>query len=681
MARRKPAVKLARYTAEYINARRDALMEAAGNRNAEMDRFERLYRLDVWENSKPADEQRISLPLAYDMIEKERALLLARPPQISVPPTGNGITERNRAQKIERYLYGVSDRTNLYAALGQAAWYANCLGQGWVKAAYDPNASDDDFPIIITPPDPRTIYHRDDARGEHCAEVVHTWERSRREIEAEFDVTLPDAPGDPDKVDAWLDEATCYTEYWTTESVWEDIDEEEEEEAKPLGVIEMAAEDYMRRTLAAQAPPPPGPDGAPTPTIGDYLETAPPIEVEEDEPAKKSKRRRVRKVIHAIVVGEGEDAVLIKKPVVMVDYKAIPFFGWAGIETPMANGRKALSMLFAATGGDSGDKATGVLQSYNLVASLYLDEAVKRVHAPLVTDDKEADIDLSPDAINTVSPGRNITFLQQPPVNTSLMTVGEMMSRMMDRVGPPEVWNGQAFNLSGQAISGLANAYQMRIAFKQHAIEKAMRNLFAHILCLTAHYSDPDDGWRAYGTGAYGSFVEEAVTADDIGDQYRVVVKLSASMPKDEIAQTSLFAQLLQSNAISWETFLDQFQKMWGLAADSPEDEIERTFTYMLLRDKSFAEDIARAKAQDFVELMKGLRGGVKLSELARAEALRFNQPPAPPKPAPPVLGPRPGEGLPPGSAPPTPDGMAAAGDLDAAAAMPGMLNAGGPRI
>lgn len=687
--RRKAAVNLKRFTAGYIAERRDALMEDVGQRNAEMDRFERMYRLDVWESPKSAEEQRATLPIAPDIIEKERSLLLSRPYQISVPPSGNGITERDRAQKLERHLYGVTERASIRKRAYHAAWNANCPGAGWIKAVYDDQASEDEYPVSVTAPDPRTIYPVWDATGERLTELCHSYERTRRGIEQEFDVQLDGAPDDPDKLDAWLDECVLYTEYWRTETVLTSVSEDDEltpegqepeEDEAPL-VIQLAAEDYMRRTAATSAPAATGPDGMPMPTIGDYLETAPPTDLQEEETPRKSKRapkRRVKKIIHSIICDGNKDdePTVIKAPVIVLGYKRIPYFGWGGIETPMAGNRRWLSMLFPATGGDGAKNATGVLQLYNLVVSLYLDESVRRIHAPIITDDDTAEIDTAPDAINTTKPGRNVGYLQPPPVNTSLLNVSDIMGRMLDRVGPPEVWNGQAFNLSGQAISGLANAYQTRIASKQQVIEKVLCELYEHILCITAFYADPDEGWRAYGTGHYGKFVDEAVTADDIGDQYRVIVKLSSSMPKDEIALVSLFAQLLGNNAISWETFLDQFQKLFGMAADSPEDEIERTFTYMLLREKGFAERIAGAKAEDFVALLQGKAGGVSLADIERAENLRAMQPPPPPKPAPPVMArpeqPGQGSGLPPGAAPPTPDTLAANGNLAGAMGMQG---------
>jgi hypothetical protein len=176
--------------AQFIQARLDALKKEAGDRNAKMDRFERLYKLNPWQDPARPGEICVSLPTAFDLVEKFRALLMIRPPSISVPPENTGGAEQERVQRLERYLYGVMHKANLERVLADADWYANCLGVGAVKVMYDRYATDDDFPILFVAPDPRSLYWRMNASKDRPVELIHAWDRQRRKIEDEWGITL-----------------------------------------------------------------------------------------------------------------------------------------------------------------------------------------------------------------------------------------------------------------------------------------------------------------------------------------------------------------------------------------------------------------------------------------------------------------------------------------------------------
>lgn len=694
---KKNPVDLKRFTLEYVCDRREDIVEAAGDRNKRRDRYERYVNLDFFERDAGADEIRIALPIAFDTVNKLKALTFGRRWMVTVPSSGGPETkETDRAQKLERFLYGVTDRLGLYRHAGYAEQDALTMERGWIKAVYDAKAAEDEFPIRVTTPDPRTVYPVWDAGRERPTELIHTWQRARREIEAEWGVKLT-RPLRLEDEDEWLDEEVAFSEWWKAETV-EDVTEAKDDAVDaPKGSVEQMVEGMQN---AAMLNPMPTADlsqgggrtlGEAMAAQGLYEPALDGTRQSEDKGAvgKKRQKVRVRKIVHCAWVGEdaGEegtgkrgqrtggrgqgtetDAEWVKKPVVMVGYKAIPFFGWPGIGTPPSNkAYDGQSVLFALSAGDApeGHKAMGVLQAMNLMASLMLDETVRRAHAPVQTTKKDGVVDLSPDAVNRLTPGESIGFVTPPPQTNDIPKSMSTLNQQINSVGLPEVMSGQVFNLSGQAISGLANAFEMVIADRQTEREGALRQLYSHILTLAREYADPEDGWEAYGDGAWGKFVNERVKPDEIGASTRVVVKLSSNMPKDQLALASFFISAWKQGGISWETFLDQFQKLFGLAADSPMDEIIRVMRDKLLMSDQMIQELGGPLAQEYGRL---LRAGAGLPPA----------PPAPPAPVAPLAAQGTGNReqgagpIPPGMA--TPDMVAAGGNLAGAMNMAGML-------
>lgn len=630
-------VNLARFTMAYVNERREALIESAGNRNELMDRYEKMYRLRMWQNAPADGEKRVTLPLAYDIVEKYNALIFGRLPQISVPPISNEPAAKGAAEKLESYLYGMADRVNLWGVMRHTEWNANLLGRGWLKGTYQPNAAVDEFPIEVIAPDPRCVYAFWNARRDEPVELVQTYERTRREIEAEWDVdlSLTEKKGKWNAVkdyEAWRDEAVDYNEYWKIEVVWDEQKEqspalEEPDQLETTPVMEMAAEKI------AGAGDSTGHTSASGPTIGESMAGAGMLDgtTRKAEDKKTREKKRIKKVVHCAWVGTSEDdGVWCKKPVVVVGYEHIPYYGWCGVDTPMDEGRDALSVLYPLTNGDeSGDMAMGVLQAYNLLASIDLDEAVKRATLKQVTDDDTADDD---GEVVTVKAGRRYEYMAAPPNNSSVPRVGEMLSRTIDRVATPEVLNGQVFSLSGQAIRGLSNAFQMSLAVRQHARQMALQKFFGHVLTMTREYADLKEGWQAYGRGRWGKFVEATIKPADVGASTRVQVALSASMPNDEVGLMSMMSNMQRGGQLSLETLLDQFQRLFGMASDTPMEEMERILRDKYLMEGEVAKQVAAALAEQLVAMVKE-GAGVK------------SAPPSPPPPAPSPAPQREGDG------------------------------------
>ena len=225
-------------TTTFVHSRFEALKSRWGERNSRMDEMERLYLLDMWQDAPEPDERRISAPVCWNIVESFRTLLLTRPPVISVPASEVKAVETDRADQIEKYLYGAWHQAHVSDALHLAEWHASCLGEGVLRCVYDPETVEDEFPLVVQALDPRTVYATPSGRAGQDLEVVHSWERSRREIEAEWGVELARPSKADVSVEEWLDEEVEFIDYWRVdvERVTEEVSADEGQE-KPAGTL------------------------------------------------------------------------------------------------------------------------------------------------------------------------------------------------------------------------------------------------------------------------------------------------------------------------------------------------------------------------------------------------------------------------------------------------------------
>lgn len=670
----------------YIRSRTATLKDAAVERNERISKYIRMYTLDVYEGRMPPNEYRVSLPLAFDLVEKLRALLVTRPPIYTVPAGTANMPTQERAQKIERWLDGAASMMNLDTLLPEAAWWAICAGIGIMKLAYDPNAAEDEFPLVLHTPDPRACYWSMDARKDRFTEFVHSWERPRREIEDEWGVSLPPPAKLNDAVAMadWGDIPITYIEYWVEVTDWEDV--APPKEPAPL-LTDMVQQAYEAQQGAASGLAPDeiqaalkgGEDYSPGETEnapGDAGEDA----KEGENEAPVVTRRRVRKVVHCVAVDEGvfrkgrkvEDLglTIIKKPVVMPYYKRIPFFLFPGTQTPMGGANANLSALYPLTNGSSDKtKSVGVLAAMNMGLSMGLQTMLSAPNSPVLTDDPKFVLDWSPNSVNFVQEGSKVWRLQNDVTNPEAERVFSALNDQLSRVGIPDVFSGRTEQLSGQAISGFASVFQMSIGFRQQAFERSLSAMMEHALCLAKYYSPARGVWQVWGTSKHGKAITETLTADDIGDIIRVQAKLSASMPKDTAAMASLWSMLQQKGQISTETMIDLMQKLpeFGLGAESPSDEMQRILRDKILSNPKFMEMFAGQTAAQFLPFLMGAENTTP-EEIAQANALFAPQPPM----APPGMGQMQGPGNAMTMRPGMPPGMAPG-------AMPGAPMPGGP--
>jgi len=595
-------MKPSELTVGFVQTRALALKSKWGERNSRMNEYERIYLLDIWDEEAGPDERRLAVPIAWTRVESYKALLLTKPPVISVPASDIKAVAADQADLIEKFLYAAWDRAGVLDALADAEWFACCLGEGVLRCLYDDNAADGDVPLLIQGNvDPRNVYALPSSRPGQDAELVHTWKRSRREIEEEWG-TLP---GHPDGVQeaGWQDVEIDFIDYWRVDVIEETV------KVEPIEQVEGGVEGLVG-TAKGEKP---------------------------KKSKAKTKKVRRRAVTNCVVAGDD----FLKKPVRMPGYSRIPFIRYAGISTPLKGEDGALSVLFPITGGakiGSGD-VKGVVAAFCELLG-YRQRIVEMFAnaATVVTGtDKPITLDFGPDAQNYLPAGAKIDFLVPPgphPAGDAQLQILE--SQIEDATVSAGMMGRYQGDVSGLALSAMANPILMRIAHRQRTREHSYQALNELILELAEFYSGPD-GWSVWGQTDVGS-IDLVIKPEDIGGYHRNLVKLSASLPKDANGEVMMMANLVSQNLISHETFLDQLQQAKGLINQSPMDEIKAVLRDKMLFSSKASEIVANIIVSQYSqELADAL--GITLPGTSAAES----QPPTPagpPMPSGPMLPP-----------------------------------------
>jgi len=644
-------MKPSEITTEFVQSRYTALAEKWSKRNSRMDDYEKLYLLDMWEESPEPDERRISAPVCFNTVESFRTLLLTRPPVISVPPSEVKAVATDQADQIEKFLYGVWYQGRVLDALNLAEWHASCLGEGVLRCVYDPEVVEDELPLVVQALDPRTVYANPSGREGQDLEVIHSFKRARREIEAEWG-ELKRGPEAGANLEEWLDEEVDFVDYWRVdvEEVEEPVEERRADEGEePEGVLARLVA-MAKRAIRAGTPEP----AAAVNEFGERIEE----EGEEGEERIRKVRRRV--VTNCVVV---EDQFL-KEPMRMPGYRRLPFIRYAGIATPLADENGALSVLFPITGGSRKNGAMGLAAGINELLAMKQRLIEMYANGAIITDDTDLEIDFRPGAVNTMRKGAQWSFLVPPGPHPAVDQQIALIERLTQDATVSAAMQGRYVGtVSGIALSAMNNPVLMRIAHRQQVRERAYQELNRLILSLAEEYV-PAEGWYVWGTDRQGGTFELALKPGVIAGYYRNRVELSASLPKDEAGEVMGLANLVGQKLISRETFLDQLQRIKQLSSQSPQDEMKKILRDMLLFEGPTTERLAQVVLADYSE------------ELAAALA------PAPsptPQPSPTGAGGGgPMMGMPPGVVPPQamPEAVGAGGPEQLAAMMAMMGNA-----
>lgn len=674
---KKPKVDLKRYAEDFVKERCEALKELVGKRDEMMERYERIYTMDMWENEPEDGEKRVTSPKGFQTVQQMTALLVTRPHTINVKHAGADPKDEMGVQKVESFLYGMRHRTNLDMQVWKQVWSGNCLGEGILRAPYFGDVAEDDFPIQADAPDPRTVYGRLDRSETRFIELAHCWQRTRREIEDEWGLKLkrPRRLRSNQEQD-WLDGSVEYCEYFDEVTVQEERTPEKKA-PKKRGVIEMAAEMLLKSQQGFGAAPEGAatadaememPEGTAADTQEDVAEGEDPNNEDDDLP----RMVKVRKVVHCVLVCDEEleePDQFVKKPVVFEGYGCIPYFLWTPTKTGLAGEKRHLSLLYAMTNGSGGSKSLGAIQAWNEFMSLFLTITEKNANPIATTTDDGLDVDTRPGAVNVLDEGKTLGYVVPPPPNSAVMRAMDLMGQMMAEGGIPAVLQGgQIFNLSGQAITGLSSVFEMTMGFMQQQLERTLSKFYEHVMKVGKFYMQKDErGWQVDGYDRKGNWFSDTVKADDLKPEYRVEVKLSSSLPKDVVGMMGLIMQMVKSELMSRTKAQDFMQKYLGEGQDTPLDEQARMMMDKILMSEQITQALTSEKSEELLNLVLGRTGGVNVGDMMRNKAMM----PPPPQPGP-EGGFAPTSGMPPSAVPPTPGGVGAAGNVSGMMAMMG---------
>ncbi len=568
-------MNLSDITERFVQERRDALERRWGARNERMNDYEKLYLLDMWESQAEPDERRIALPIAWTRVEAFRPLFLAQHPVISVPLSHIQAVEQRRADKIEKYLYGVWYEANVLQAADLAEWSACCLGEGVFRCLYTDEMADDELPLLITALDPREVYATPGTRPGRDREVVHYMQRRRRDIEAEWGHTLKEGgrPTNAEELELWLDGDVDYIDYWREElvEVEEEIAPEPEEELGPLA----KAMDWARRQME------------------DVFGTERPAEPE--GPATRNVKRR--QIINCVLA----DEEFVKKPVVMPGYNRIPFIRYPGISTLLPDQDGALSVLFPITAGSHKPGTVGVAAAMSELATFKQRIIELYAAGAFVTDDNSlTSVDTKPGALNYIARDTKLNWLAPPGPHPTIDQQMALLDQQLEDATVSRAMMGQVGReMSALAISAMNNPVMMRVASRQLLRERAYQDLNELILSLTEQYAPPD-GWHVSGPNQDGMDTEVQLRPDEIGGYYRNRVQLTASLPKDEAGEIMVLSQLVDKRQLSRETFLDALQKIKRMPTQSPMDEMKRILRDTMLFEGPTAQALAQLVLSDY---------------------------------------------------------------------------------
>jgi hypothetical protein len=623
-------------TVKFVEDRREALRQQWGQRNRRMDEMEKLYRMQVWKGKAPEGEYRVSSPRACTTVESFRTLLLTQHPVISVPASEVRGVAQERAEQLEKYLYGTWARMAMMAVLDDAEWYADCLGLGIVRLLYDDRAAEGEFPLFAQALDPRNCYPVwDPRRPLEPVEVVHSYKRRRRDIEVEWGVKLTPGKGVGD-LEEWRDEKADYTEYWRVDLV-EEKDKAEEAEGQAAEGEEPEHRGMMRRVV-------------------DRLQAR-----------GKGKRtaRAVwkRRTLHCVVV----DGQWVKKPTWVPGYERLPFYCWAGVRTPLASEDGTLSVLFPLAGGaKETDDVLGILGAEHLLLGMKMAIVSKFANGAAWTDDQELEqLSWNPRALNRVKPGAKIGLLMPPSPTPAVDQLMAQLQALGDDASLPPAMRGQYVgDVSGLYLSAITNPVLMKVAARQRDREAACAAINAGILALTEEYAPPE-GWLVYGADKGGQDFELQLGPDQIGGYRRTRVKLSASLPKDSAGEIMSLAALVRDRLLSRRTAMDQIQEIRRMAGVSPEDEQRQILTETILAMPEIQQGLAIQALREYdPALADELLGAAGAEAEPGTEGLEAGGAPGPEGP---MMG-LPPSVLPPGAVPEAVGGQ----DLGAMAALLG---------
>jgi len=133
------------------------------------------------------DEERIVLPVGYNVVEGFRELLLTKPPVISVPPPTVEGQMLVQAEHNERALFAIWDRAHIYERLVDSLWHGLVDGWGVLQVVWDASQMDESgSPIVVLHHDPYNVYALPGDVPDTWKYVIHAYPRLVGHIKEEW---------------------------------------------------------------------------------------------------------------------------------------------------------------------------------------------------------------------------------------------------------------------------------------------------------------------------------------------------------------------------------------------------------------------------------------------------------------------------------------------------------------
>lgn len=541
-----------------IQRRANVSLERYGKRNVRFADLYKAYDGDIWNTNAPADEQRLVIRLVADTVDLETALLLSRPPLLTVPVSRMPIVDEISASVLENIINGAWNAQNLHTVLYEAGHVAALTGWGVLRGPIA--TGNPDNPLVTYAADPRACYPGFTANKQLQWNVFQQF-RTAGDIRMEMPRTIKGGKWHPNVLPEADDQMCVWSEYWG----WHGRDlmhaiyvYETDEHNTGYGTVPTGLEKQGGAMSSALQPS----------ELGNEL----------------------------------------KSPTEMSDfYPGIPWHYFFPRSHPRHEpGYEGMSMA---------ERMIDMQKILSQLGTVLATDAFFRGNTPLygdgqilwpVDDAGHGVIDTRPHGYTYVSPGTKILPLPGALDFNLIKSLFEMLDTIAGRSGFPATMHGQyTAAMSGMALSVLNNPVLIKEALPQKQIEACLQRYNSFLLKLLKKLPKGTSFWAQ---GRKGAQMQTTVGDMPQVDNVYNIVQLSASLPKDVSALITLVNQSVQQHILSQRTGAEYVQNQLDLANKDPDLEHEIVVKEMI--EQTQENLVVRAMIQNGLPPQMGAQGG-----------------------------------------------------------------------
>lgn len=460
------------------------------------------------------NEERLRTSKPWKIVDLIASLVWNKDPQVSVAPVMGSLGAAMDSVMVEKAISVLYGQYNLWDAFQQSAWWATLAGCGPVQYFHDPFALPDESPLIVQAVDPRLAVWKESIRKDGTVDYAFVCKE-----ELAIDVlrrwnldTLGSAELDRAAVNDPLMKIKVY-DYWCDERI---IDPE---------------------------------TGTPR-----------------------------RMVVNAVFTEHGR---WLRPPEVMVGYSKVPFYVFKGTNYPIGHTDPQLanaSVLYAIA---DEIKAEAHLASYLLMNAK---DHVRPAYNVTSNDGTVLSrISARRGALNRLKEGERLEPMNKGTgVTQDVQWVMGNLNKNITGNTIPESFEGglDLKDISGISLSMAATGPLVRIAKRQQFFENGLQLLIpAMMTCLGRHaYTqgrpitvtgpDPKDTAKFFQVVLDPLMIAQA--------DLRVSVKLSSSLPRDQVNEVMVTQGLIREGVISKYTGLRHILQIMDFGVTDPADEARR---------------------------------------------------------------------------------------------------------